>query len=127
MAAAGSLPTGEGKSEIHRASDYAGGEWRIGVQRHTEAHGPLPSDMTTAGRARHPAVESRCGRASGSGGALQLLGAFAVVAAALLDPLHAAIGVGRLVGVVLVDAGVHPRLAGRLLGVFRIDRIRVDC
>src|SRR6185437_16656120 len=54
---------------------------------------------------------------------LQVLVALGVVAAALLDPLHAAIAVGRLVGVVLVDAGVHASLAGGLLGVFRIDRI----
>src|SRR5258705_9995016 len=53
--------------------------------------------------------------------ALQLLGALAVIAAALLDPLQAAIGVGSLVGVVLIDAGVHPRLAGAFLGIFRID------
>src|SRR6202011_2031140 len=52
--------------------------------------------------------------------ALELLVAFAVIAAALLDPFQAAIGVGGLVGVVLIDAGVHPRLAGGLLGIFRI-------
>src|SRR6202011_970509 len=56
--------------------------------------------------------------------ALELLVAFAVIAAALFDPFQAAIGVGGLVGVVLIDAGVHPRLAGRFLGVFRIDRGR---
>src|SRR3954451_23631576 len=61
-----------------------------------------------------------------SGGALQLLVAFAVIAAALLDPLHAAIAVGGLVGVVLVDAGVEARLARGLLGVFRIDCVRID-
>src|ERR1051325_6439506 len=55
-------------------------------------------------------------------GALQLLAAFAVIAAALLDPLHAAIGIGGLVGVVLVDTGVHARLAFALLGIFRVDR-----
>src|SRR3954463_5835246 len=43
--------------------------------------------------------------------ALQLLGALAVIAAALLDPFQAAIGVTGLVGVVLIDAGVHPALA----------------
>src|SRR4029077_10859619 len=56
--------------------------------------------------------------------ALQSLVAFAVIAAALLDPLHAAIAIGRLVGVVLVDAGMHARLAGGFLRVFRIDRRR---
>src|SRR5262245_48150607 len=57
--------------------------------------------------------------------ALQALDAFAVIAAALLDPLHAAIGIGGLVGIVLIDAGVHARLAFRLLGIFLIDGRRV--
>src|SRR5262249_40413390 len=61
----------------------------------------------------------------GSGRALQLLGAFAVIAAALLDPFQATIAIGRLVGVVLVDAGVHACLAFALLGIFRIDRGRI--
>src|SRR3954470_10978094 len=65
-------------------------------------------------------------RLEASGGALQLLVAFAVIAAALLDPLHAAIAVGGLVGVVLVDAGVQAPLAGGLLGVFRINGVRID-
>ena len=60
------------------------------------------------------------------GRALQLLGAFAVIAAALLDPLQAAIAVGGLVGVVLIHAGVHAGLAGGLLGIFRIDGVRID-
>src|SRR5690349_8513555 len=58
--------------------------------------------------------------------ALQLLGAFAVIAATLLDPLQTAVTVGGLVGVVLIQAGVHASLAGGLLGVFRIDRVRID-
>src|SRR5262245_21625271 len=57
--------------------------------------------------------------------ALQSLDAFAVIAAALLDPFHATIGIGGLVGVVLIDAGVHARLAFGLLGIFLIDRGRV--
>src|SRR6516165_11362389 len=61
-----------------------------------------------------------------SGRTLQPLVTLRVIAAALLNPLQAAVGVGRLVGVVLVDAGVHARLAGRLLGVFRIDCVRED-
>src|SRR3954453_19547372 len=65
-------------------------------------------------------------RLESSGGPLQLLVSFAVIAAALLDPLHAAIAVGGLVGVVLVDAGVQAALAGGLLGVFRIDGVRID-
>ena len=60
------------------------------------------------------------------GRALQLLGAFAVIAAALLDPLQTAIAVGGLVGVVLIHAGVHAGLAGGLLGIFRIDGARID-
>src|SRR5207244_1554764 len=53
-----------------------------------------------------------------SGRALQLLGAFAVIAAAFLYPLQAAIAVAGLVGIVLVHACVHARLAGGLLGIF---------
>jgi hypothetical protein len=41
----------------------------------------------------------------------QLLVAFAVVATALLDPLQTAIGIGRLVGIVLIEASVHPCFA----------------
>jgi len=40
---------------------------------------------------------------------LQLFGALAVVATALLDPFQAAVGVGGLVRVVLLEAGVHAR------------------
>ena len=47
--------------------------------------------------------------------------AFAVIASALLDPLHAAIGVGCLVRIVLVDAGLPARSASPLFGIFRID------
>ena len=71
-------------------------------------------------------IRPRPSSVAGQARALQLLGAFAVIAAALLDPLQAAIGVGGLVGVVLVDAGVHARLAGGLLGIFRIDGVRID-
>src|SRR5260221_14540079 len=53
--------------------------------------------------------------------AFQLLVALAIIAAALLDPLQAAVTVGGLVGIVLIDAGMHPRLAGGFLAVFRID------
>src|SRR5665213_128134 len=56
-----------------------------------------------------------------SGGALQPLVAFAVIAATLLDPLHAAIAIAGLVGVVLIDAGMHAALASGFLGIFRID------
>src|SRR6267378_1891348 len=42
-----------------------------------------------------------------SGRALQLLGAFAVIAATLLNPFQAAIGIASLVGIVLIDAGMH--------------------
>ena len=50
--------------------------------------------------------------AAGLRRSLQVLGALGPVAAALLDPFQAAIGVGRLVGIVLVDAGVQASLAG---------------
>jgi len=45
---------------------------------------------------------------------LQSLVALAVIAAALHDPLQAAIGVARLVGMVLVKARVHARFSSRL-------------
>ena len=51
----------------------------------------------------------------GSGSSLELLGALAVIAAALLDPFQAAIGVVGLVRPVLVEAGLSARLAGRIL------------
>src|SRR5580704_14166494 len=54
-----------------------------------------------------------------NGSALQLGIALAVVAAALLDPMQAAIAATGLVGVVLIEAGVHPRPAGRLAGILR--------
>jgi hypothetical protein len=47
--------------------------------------------------------------------ALELLVAFAVVTAAFLDPLQTAIRVGRLVGFVLVETGMHPCFAGGFL------------
>jgi hypothetical protein len=49
-----------------------------------------------------------------------------VVPSAHLNPLHAPIGVGRLVRNVLIDAGTHTRLSGRFRGVLRIDRPRKD-
>src|SRR4029079_10125250 len=77
------------------------------------------------------AIRVRRGRSirpprSPSGGAFQLLRAFAVIAAALLDPLQPAMGIGSLVGVVLIDTGVHAGLAGGLLGIFRIHRAWID-
>src|SRR5260370_20190735 len=50
--------------------------------------------------------------------ALQPLVAFAVVAAALLNPVETAVGVRALVLVVLIEPRVHPRPAGGLLGIF---------
>src|SRR5258708_21905377 len=50
--------------------------------------------------------------------ALQPLVAFAVVAAALLNPVETAVAVRALVLVVLIEARVHPRPAGGLLGIF---------
>src|SRR3954462_14339542 len=44
--------------------------------------------------------------------ALQPLVALAVIATALGDPFHAAIRVVGFVGIVLIDAGVHPGFAG---------------
>src|SRR5579872_380646 len=63
---------------------------------------------------------------SSSSGSFEALVAFAVVAAALLDPFQAAIGICRLVGIVLIEAAVHARLASAFLGVFLINRQRED-
>ena len=49
--------------------------------------------------------------------------ALAVVSAALHDPLQAAIAVGGLVGIVLIQAGVHTRLSGAFAGVLLRDRV----
>src|SRR6266704_7101664 len=57
--------------------------------------------------------------------AFQALVALAVIAAALLDPFQAAIGIAGLVGIVLVDTGVHAALAGGFLGIFRVHRRRI--
>src|SRR5262249_11122887 len=51
--------------------------------------------------------------------AFELLVALAVVAAAFLDPFQTAVGIGRLVGVVLIETGVHPGLSRRLARIFR--------
>jgi len=58
---------------------------------------------------------SFCRCNAGSGSAFELLGAFAVIAAALLDPFQAAIAIVGLVRPVLVEAGLSARLAGRIL------------
>src|SRR4029077_13480117 len=48
-------------------------------------------------------------------GALQALVAFAVIAAALLDPLQPAIAVADLVGLVVIEAGFHAGFARGVL------------
>src|ERR1700724_3922521 len=73
--------------------------------------------------ADHALKSGRAGWRKGS--ALQLLVALAVIAAALLDPFHTAIGVTGLVGIVLIDAGVHPGLARGFLRIFRIHGGRI--
>src|SRR5262249_59323090 len=68
------------------------------------------SSAGPAGRqTRQPASDKAASRT------LQPLVALAVIAAAFLDPVEPAIGVVGLVGVVLVETGVHARLAGGLL------------
>src|SRR6185312_10764385 len=47
--------------------------------------------------------------------ALELLVALAVIAASLLDPFQAAVAIAGLIGVVLIETGVHPSLPGALL------------
>src|SRR2546429_175775 len=68
---------------------------------------------------------SRCALAVERSG-LQPLVAFAVVAAALLDPPQPTVAARCLVGIVLVEAGVHARPAGLLARVLRRDRGRED-
>lgn len=51
--------------------------------------------------------------------ALKLPVALAVIAAAFFDPDEPAVGIIRLVGIVLIKAGVHARLTCGLAGVFR--------
>src|SRR5581483_10565996 len=84
---------------------------------------PAPSSP----RSRRPGPIRPVPALSRSSRAFQPLVAFRIIAAALLNPFQAAIAACGLVGVVLVDAGVHACLAGGLLGVFRIDRGREDC
>src|SRR5438046_3338891 len=50
--------------------------------------------------------------------------ALAVISAASLDPPHAAVAVVGLVGVVLIEAGVHPCLSSRLPRILRRNRRR---
>src|SRR4051794_28526795 len=98
-------------------------EWRDGSAREAKS-ARMPGQIgKIKTRPKPPAalcredIETNEGRS-----ALQPLIAFAVIAAALLDPLHAAVAICGLVGVVLIDAGVHASLARAFLGVFRIDR-----
>jgi hypothetical protein len=51
--------------------------------------------------------------------ALKVPVALAVIAAAFFDPDEPAVGITRLVGIVLIKAGVHARFARGLAGVFR--------
>src|SRR5262245_48214199 len=60
-------------------------------------------------------------RPTGVTSAFQLLIALAVVAAAFLDPFQTAVGIARLVGVVLIEARVHPGLPRRFARIFRGD------
>jgi hypothetical protein len=45
--------------------------------------------------------------------------ALTVIAAALFDPNEPAVGIARLVSIVLIEAGVHARFARGLARVFR--------
>src|SRR5262249_48628102 len=80
------------------------------------------SARSVNGGPRRRAV-SRCHHVAVSAtSTLQLFGALAVVATALLDPFQAAVGVGGLVRLVLLEAGVHARPSRRLVRIFRRDR-----
>src|ERR1700716_82011 len=83
----------------------------------------ISRSSSSGARSRDPLATSRLQFYPRSGRALQLLGALAVIAAALLDPFQPAIGITGLVGVVLVDAGVHAGFAGGFLGIFRVDGV----
>jgi hypothetical protein len=56
---------------------------------------------------------------SSGGCRFETLGAFTVIATALLNPFQAAIGVGRHVGFVLIATSFEARLVGVLNGVGR--------
>src|SRR5262245_60626604 len=84
-------------------------------------------EISRAGRARAPRCDwhrLRLASPNQISSAFELLVALAVIAAALLDPSQTAVGVARLVGIVLIQARVQPRLARRLARVFRRDRRR---
>src|SRR6187551_951007 len=55
--------------------------------------------------------------------AFQVLVALAVIAAAFLDPFKAAVAVRCFVGIVLIEASVHARLACGFLRIFRRDGV----
>src|SRR5215469_16581504 len=63
--------------------------------------------------------QDRCRPPAQVTSAFQLLVAFAVIAAAFLDPFQTAVGISRLVGVVLIEASVHAGLSRRLARIFR--------
>src|SRR5262249_61956260 len=89
---------------------HGGQQWFLKVREAlTGARGDAP-----VSRCQHVAVSATS--------TLQLFGALAVVATALLDPFQAAVGVGGLVRVVLLEAGVHARPSRRLVRIFRRDR-----
>src|SRR5262249_40393003 len=79
-----------------------------------------PSSSTPPPRPCHFAT-AVADRPTGVASAFQLLIALAVVAAALLDPFPTAIGIARLVGVVLTGGSVHPALPRRFARIFRGD------
>src|SRR5262245_18557330 len=67
--------------------------------------------------------DAHCMCAARAISAFEPLVTFAVVAASLFYPSQASVAVGRLVGPILVEAGMHAGLARRFVGIFRRDRL----
>src|SRR5215475_2052575 len=71
----------------------------------------------------HLAAVTHIARATNAISALEPLVTLAVVAASLCYPAQARVAVGRLIGPILVEAGMHAGFARRFVGVFRRDRL----
>src|SRR5262245_42668296 len=108
-----------GREGIVRRTRVAG--WHAAARGRADQASPsrLVSRFVMAGAS--DAVGPEWARLAGAPLLLQAAVALAVVAAALLRPFQAAVGVAGLVLPVLVEAGQHARLAGRLLGILGRD------
>lgn len=90
---------------------------RESVRAHADYEQKFMSRWDHLIRQRIRTSASAIARTARSTLALKALVAFAVVTTALFSPLQTAVPVVRLVGVVLVQTGVHPSLPGGFGGV----------